>query len=88
MTESTLCFGRFRLDLARHQLFLDERPLQLGDRARQVLCVLSGAKGALVPKDELMARVWDRSSRKTTCKSTSQPCARRFTQREQAKVGS
>src|SRR5271166_1047792 len=58
MTESTLCFGRFRLDLARRQLLLDERPLQLGDRALQVLCALTGAKGALVPKDELMARVW------------------------------
>ena len=58
MTESTLCFGRFRLDLARRQLLLDERPLQLADRALQVLCALAGAKGALVSKDELMARVW------------------------------
>ena len=58
MPESVLCFGRFRLDLARRQLLLDERPLQLGDRALQVLCVLAGAKGALVSKDELMARVW------------------------------
>jgi len=58
MPEGALCFGRFRLDLARRQLLLDERPLQLGDRALQVLCVLAGAKGALVSKDELMARVW------------------------------
>jgi DNA-binding winged helix-turn-helix (wHTH) protein len=58
MRESALCFGRFRLDLARCQLLLDERPLQLGDRALQVLCILAGAKGALVSKDELMARVW------------------------------
>ncbi len=58
MPESALCFGRFRLDLARRQLLLDERPLQLGDRALQVLCVLAGAKGALVSKDELLARVW------------------------------
>src|SRR5271166_2015907 len=58
MPESALWFGRFRLDLARRQLLLDERPLQLGDRALQVLCVLAGAKGALVSKDELMARVW------------------------------
>ena len=58
MPESALCFGRFRLDLARCQLLLDERPLQLGDRALQVLCVLAGAKGALVSKDELLARVW------------------------------
>ena len=58
MPESALCFGRFRLDLARRQLLLDERPLQLGDRALQVLCVLAEARGALVSKDELMARVW------------------------------
>src|SRR5215472_8324560 len=60
MTESALRFGRFRLDLARarRQLLLDERPLQMGDRALQVLCALAAAKGALVSKDELMARVW------------------------------
>ncbi len=58
MPESTLCFGRFRLDLARRQLLLDERSLQLGDRAFQVLCALAEAKGALLSKDELMARVW------------------------------
>jgi DNA-binding winged helix-turn-helix (wHTH) protein len=57
MPESALCFGRFRLDLARRQLLLGERPLQLGDRALQVLCVLAEARGALVSKDELMARV-------------------------------
>ena len=58
MPESALCFGRFRLDLARRQLLLDDRPLQLGDRAFQVLCLLAAAKGALVSKDELMTRVW------------------------------
>jgi TolB-like protein/DNA-binding winged helix-turn-helix (wHTH) protein len=58
MTESPLCFGRFCLDLARRQLLLDERPLQLGDRALQVLRVLAEANGTLVSKDELMARVW------------------------------
>jgi DNA-binding winged helix-turn-helix (wHTH) protein len=58
MLEIALCFGRFRLDLARRQLLLDGRALQLGDRALQVLCILAGAKGALVSKDDLMARVW------------------------------
>ena len=64
MPDSALCFGRFRLDLAQRQLLLDERPLQLGDRALQVLCVLARAKGALVSKDELMARVWAGSGRR------------------------
>jgi DNA-binding winged helix-turn-helix (wHTH) protein len=58
MTERAFCFGRFRLDLAQRQLLLDERPLQLGDRALQVLCVLAEANGALVSKDKLMALVW------------------------------
>jgi DNA-binding winged helix-turn-helix (wHTH) protein len=58
MTESTPCFGRFRLDLARRQLLLDERVLPLGDRAWRVLRVLAEANGALVSKDELMAQVW------------------------------
>src|SRR5262249_11669722 len=49
---------RFRLELAQRQLLLDGRPLPLRDRALQVLCVLAEAKGALVSKDELMARVW------------------------------
>src|SRR5215469_4806295 len=58
MAESTTSFGRFRLDLARRQVFLGERAQPLGDRAFQVLCVLAGARGMLVSKDELMARVW------------------------------
>src|SRR5215471_14320511 len=58
MPGSALCFGRFRLELARRQLLLDRRPVPLRDRALQVLCVLAEAKGALVSKDELMARVW------------------------------
>ena len=58
MPESALCFGRFRLDLAQRQLLLGGRSLPLGDRAFQVLCVLARAEGALVSKDELMARVW------------------------------
>src|SRR5215471_12489299 len=58
MPGSALCFGRFRLELARRKLLLDGRPVPLRDRALQVLCVLAEAKGALVSKDELMARVW------------------------------
>jgi predicted ATPase len=58
MTESVLRFGRFQLDLERRQLLFDDHPLQLGARALQVLRVLAGAKGAVVSKDELMARVW------------------------------
>ncbi len=48
MAGSVLGFGRFRLDLARRQLLVGERPLPLGDRAFQILCVLAEANGALV----------------------------------------
>ena len=58
MLEGTLCFGRFRLDLARREVLAGERSLRVGDRAFQILCLLAQANGALVSKDELMTRVW------------------------------
>ena len=33
-------------------------PIPLGSRALDILCVLASAKGEVVSKDELMARVW------------------------------
>jgi DNA-binding winged helix-turn-helix (wHTH) protein len=51
-------FGRFRLDLGRHQLLCDEKLVRLGSRALDILCVLASAEGKAVSKDELMARVW------------------------------
>jgi DNA-binding winged helix-turn-helix (wHTH) protein len=53
MLEGTLCFGRFRLDLARREVLAGERSLRVGDRAFQILCLLAQANGALVSKDEL-----------------------------------
>lgn len=58
MDEVALGFGRYRLDLSRRQLLLDQRPVPLGGRALDVLCVLASARGALVTKDELMTQVW------------------------------
>src|SRR5215467_1366419 len=51
-------FGRFRLDLKRRELWRDETLMRLGSRVVDVLCVLVSAKGEVVSKDELMARVW------------------------------
>ena len=51
-------FGRFRLDLGRRELTRDGAPVQLGARALDILRVLALAKGEVVSKDELMARVW------------------------------
>jgi TolB-like protein len=53
-----ISFGRFRLNLARRELRRDDTPVRLGSRALDILCVLASAGGAVVTKDELMARVW------------------------------
>ena len=51
-------FGRFRLLPHRRELRADGEPVELGGRAFDVLMVLIEARGALVTKDEIMARVW------------------------------
>jgi TolB-like protein/DNA-binding winged helix-turn-helix (wHTH) protein len=51
-------FGRFRLLPRRRELRADGAVVQLGGRAFDVLMVLTEARGALVTKDEIMARVW------------------------------
>src|SRR3954464_10393636 len=51
-------FGRFCLDLAQGGLLRDGKLVPLGNRALDILVVLASAKGQIVTKDELMARVW------------------------------
>src|ERR1700758_5098644 len=58
MDEGEISFGRFRLDLARRELRRDGKLVRLGSRARDILCLLASAGGAVVSKDEVMARVW------------------------------
>jgi adenylate cyclase len=58
MAESALIFGGFRLDFGRRELLRDQQPVRLGSRALDILCILASAKGTLVTKDDLMARVW------------------------------
>jgi TolB-like protein/Tfp pilus assembly protein PilF len=60
MSGDQVRFGRFRLDLGRRELWRDETLMHLGARALDILCVLVSAKGEVVTKDELMARVWSR----------------------------
>lgn len=56
--EPAWCFGPFRL-LPRQRLLLrDGLPLRPGSRALEILMVLVGRAGEVVPKDELIARVW------------------------------
>src|SRR5581483_11530019 len=58
MTPDELRFGKFRLDLRRRRLFGDGAPLELKSRAFDILCVLACARGEVVTKDQLMAKVW------------------------------
>jgi DNA-binding winged helix-turn-helix (wHTH) protein len=58
MVEGEISFGRIRLDLARRELRRDEKPVRLGSRALDILCVLASAGSKVVSKDELIAQVW------------------------------
>ena len=58
MSGEEVRFGRFRFDLGRRELSRDGVPVRLGSRALDVLSVLAAAKGDVVTKDELLARVW------------------------------
>lgn len=58
MPSAEVQFGRFRLNLDRHELSRDGAAVRLGSRALDILCELVAAEGRLVTKDELMARVW------------------------------
>src|SRR6516164_9279003 len=51
-------FGPFRIVPRRREIFAEDRPLELGGRAFDVLVALVEAGGAVVSKDELISRVW------------------------------
>src|SRR5215813_10001441 len=57
MENEGIRFGRFRLDLRRPELRRDGQPVRLHRRALGILCALAEAKGEIVGKDELMARL-------------------------------
>src|SRR5262245_4660480 len=58
MDQDKVSIGRFRLDLGQRALSRDGKPVPLGSRALEILCVLAAAKGEVVSKGELMDRVW------------------------------
>jgi predicted ATPase/DNA-binding winged helix-turn-helix (wHTH) protein len=51
-------FGRFKLHPQRRELLADGVPVELGGRAFEILLALVEADGAVLGKDELIARVW------------------------------
>ena len=58
MENEEISFGRFRLDLTRRELRRDDRPVRIYRRPLAILCVLAAAKGEIVSKAEVMARLW------------------------------
>jgi len=58
MDGEEISFGRFRLDLGRRELLRDGEPVRLHRRALDILCALAAAKGQVLSKDALMARLW------------------------------
>jgi predicted ATPase/DNA-binding winged helix-turn-helix (wHTH) protein len=55
---ASIAFGHFRVVPQRRELLVQGEPLKLGGRAFDVLMALIEARGAIVSKDALMARVW------------------------------
>jgi non-specific serine/threonine protein kinase len=53
-----IAFGPFSLMPRRRELLFEDQPVQLGGRAFDVLVALVDARGGIVSKDALMARVW------------------------------
>ncbi|HEY1430118.1 MAG TPA: winged helix-turn-helix domain-containing protein, partial [Stellaceae bacterium] len=53
-----IAFGRYLLLPHRRELLADGRPVKLGGRAFDVLMALIEARGAMISKNALMARVW------------------------------
>src|SRR5262245_50526693 len=58
MENEEIRFGRFRLDLRRPELRCDGQPVRIHRRALGILCALAEARGEIVSKNELMARLW------------------------------
>src|SRR6266699_6074302 len=58
MDERTISFGSFRLLPSQRLLLEGDQPVRLGSRALDILAVLAENAGRLVPKEELIARVW------------------------------
>src|SRR5271163_449015 len=55
---ANLAFGRFQVLPHSRELLADGRPIKLGARAFDVMMALIEARGAVIGKDTLMARVW------------------------------
>ena len=55
---NSITFGRFRVLPRRRELLADDKPVKLGGRAFDLLMALIEKPGAVIGRDDLMARVW------------------------------
>src|SRR5690348_14611942 len=53
-----IAFGRFQVSPDRREVLADGQPIKLGGRVFDVLMALIEARGAVVSRHALMARVW------------------------------
>ena len=58
MDTDDIRFGRFLLDVGHRQLRYGEVAVNVGRLEFDILCVLAEAKGKVVTKDEIFAKVW------------------------------
>ena len=55
---SGITFGPYRLDVAEPRLWKGDRPVPLQPRPLAVLSYLAARPGAVVGRDELIAKLW------------------------------
>jgi len=58
MPDSDHHIGPYVLSTIRRTLTIDDRPVHVGDRAFDILCVLAERPGEVIPKRQLLERVW------------------------------
>lgn len=51
--------GGLRIDVAAHRVYVDDREVPLTGKEFEVLAVLAHARDKVVPRERLMAEVWD-----------------------------
>ena len=56
--ERYLCFGQFRVDLQREELFKEESRVRIPSKVFQVLLALVERPGEIVTREALRARLW------------------------------
>lgn len=57
----TLVAGQLRINVDRHQVFVDQQPIELTRKEFQLLVLLASTPGVVVPRQRLVSEVWQTS---------------------------